>query len=252
MQNKNFIHDDFLLTNDTSRNLYHEFASKMPIIDYHCHLPPQEIANDKTWETITELWLGGDHYKWRAMRSNGIHENVVTGSADSWEKFSAWAETMPKLMGNPLYHWNQLELARYFNIYELLGPNSCQRIYEQCNELLGDSGLSSRKLIKESNVKVICTTDDPCDTLDYHLSIEKDDSISCKVIPAWRPDKAMMPEKGEDFIKWIELLANVSDITITTFENFISALEKRHQFFHDRGCRLSDHGIETFYAEDYT
>ncbi|RCL33864.1 MAG: glucuronate isomerase, partial [Verrucomicrobia bacterium] len=224
----------------------------MPIIDYHCHLPPQEIANDKTWETITELWLGGDHYKWRAMRSNGINENLVTGSADSWEKFSGWAETMPKLMGNPLYHWNQLELARYFDIYELLSTNSSQKIYTQCNELLGDSGLSARKLIEKSNVKVICTTDDPCDTLNFHHSIEQDESISCKVIPAWRPDKAMMPELGDNFVKWIELLSNVSDTNIASFDNFIDALEKRHQFFHDRGCRLSDHGVETFYAEEYT
>ena len=252
MTNRNFINDDFLLTNDTSKTLYHEFASKMPIIDYHCHLPPQEIANDKTWETITELWLGGDHYKWRAMRSNGINENLVTGSADSWEKFLGWAETMPKLMGNPLYHWNQLELARYFDIYELLSPNSSQKIYTQCNELLGDSGLSARKLIEESNVKVICTTDDPCDTLNFHYSIEQDESISCKVIPAWRPDKAMMPELGDDFVKWIELLSNVSDTNIASFDHFIDALEKRHQFFHDRGCRLSDHGVETFYAEEYT
>ena len=252
MAANNFIHDDFLLTNQTSRNLYHEYAAKMPIIDYHCHLPPEEIAENKTWSTITELWLDGDHYKWRAMRSNGVDENYITGNANHWDRFSRWAETMPELIGNPLYHWNQLELARYFNIYELLGPSSADHIYSQCNDRLGEGGLSSRKLIEQSNVKVICTTDDPCDSLEHHEIINSDDSIKCKVIPAWRPDKAMMPEKGKDFIAWVEALAGASDKEINGFDDFTEALHNRHQFFHDKGCRLSDHGIETFYAEDYT
>ena len=251
MANRNFIHDDFLLTNQTSRNLYHEYAAKMPIIDYHCHLPPEEIADDKTWSTITEVWLDGDHYKWRAMRSNGVDENYVTGDASHWDRFSNWAETMPKLIGNPLYHWNQLELARYFNVFDLLGPSSAEKIYSQCNELLGKEGLSSCKLIKQSNVKVICTTDDPCDTLEHHEKINTDSTIECKVIPAWRPDKAMMPEKGKDFISWVESLSEASGVKINGFDDFTDALQKRHQFFHEKGCRLSDHGIETFYAENY-
>ena len=231
MANRNFINDDFLLTNQTSRNLYHEYAAKMPIIDYHCHLPPEEIADDKTWSTITEVWLDGDHYKWRAMRSNGVDENYVTGDASHWDRFSNWAETMPKLIGNPLYHWNQLELARYFNVFDLLGPSSAEKIYSQCNELLGEEGLSSRKLIKQSNVKVICTTDDPCDTLEHHEKINTDSTIECKVIPAWRPDKAMMPEKGKDFISWVESLSEASGVKINGFDDFTDALQKRHQFY---------------------
>ena len=199
MADKHFIHDDFLLSSDTARQLYHDYAAEMPIIDYHCHLLPEEISQDKHWETITELWLGGDHYKWRAMRSNGINEEIITGPAGDWEKFSAWANTMPKLLGNPLYHWNQLELARYFDVFELLSSGTSKDIYDRCNSRLGPEGLSSRSLIKESKVVAICTTDDPCDSLVHHEFLSKDNSIECKVLPAWRPDKAMMPENGEAF-----------------------------------------------------
>ena len=252
MADKYFINEDFLLSNDTARQLYHDYASEMPIIDYHCHLPPVEIAEDKHWETVSELWLGGDHYKWRAMRSNGIKEEIITGSGGDWEKFSAWANTMPKLLGNPLYHWNQLELARYFDVFELLGPDTSKDIYDRCNSRLGSEGISSRSLIRESKVAAICTTDDPCDSLVHHDFLSKDNSIECKVLPAWRPDKAMMPENSEMFVGWINQLSSVSNTEISTFDNFVEALSLRHQFFHDRGCRLSDHGIETFYAEEYT
>ena len=252
MADKHFIHDDFLLSSDTARQLYHDYAVEMPIIDYHCHLPPEEIAEDKHWETITELWLGGDHYKWRAMRSNGINEKIVTGDAEDWEKFSAWANTMPKLLGNPLYHWNQLELARYFDVFELLSSETSKDIYDRCNSRLGSKGISSRSLIRESKVVAICTTDDPCDSLGHHEFLSNDNSIECKVLPAWRPDKAMMPENSEVFTGWVNQLSSVSNIDISTFDDFIDALSLRHQFFHDRGCRLSDHGIETFYAEEYT
>ncbi len=252
MADKHFIHDDFLLSSDAARQLYHDYAAEMPIIDYHCHLPPEEIAEDKHWETITELWLGGDHYKWRAMRSNGINEKIVTGDADDWEKFSAWANTMPKLLGNPLYHWNQLELARYFDVFELLSSETSKDIYDRCNSRLGAEGISSRSLIRESKVVAICTTDDPCDSLGHHEFLSNDNSIECKVLPAWRPDKAMMPENSEVFTGWVNQLSSVSNIDISTFDDFIDALSFRHQFFHDRGCRLSDHGIETFYAEEYT
>lgn len=252
MADKHFINDDFLLSSDTACQLYHDYAAEMPIIDYHCHLPPEEIAEDKHWETMTELWLGGDHYKWRAMRSNGIKEEIITGSAGDWEKFSAWADTMPKLLGNPLYHWNQLELARYFDVFELLSSDTGRDIYDRCNAMLGPEGISSRTLIRDSKVAAICTTDDPCDSLSHHEFLSKDDSIECKVLPAWRPDKAMMPENNEAFNGWVNQLASVSNIDISNFENFVEALSVRHQFFHDMGCRLSDHGIETFYAEEYT
>ena len=252
MADRHFINDDFLLSSDAARQLYHDYAAEMPIIDYHCHLPPEEIAEDKHWETITELWLGGDHYKWRAMRSNGINEKIITGPAKDWEKFSAWANTMPKLLGNPLYHWNQLELARYFDVFELLSSDTSKDIYDRCNSRLGPEGISSRSLIKESKVVAICTTDDPCDSLGHHEFLSKDDSIECKVLPAWRPDKAMMPENSEVFTAWVNQLSSVSNIDISKFDDFIDALSFRHQFFHDRGCRLSDHGIETFYAEEYT
>ena len=252
MSDRPFIHDDFVLGNETARHLYHSCAASMPIIDYHCHLPPQEVAEDKRWSTITEAWLGGDHYKWRAMRSNGIDEELVTGGAGDWEKFEAWAATMPKLLGNPLYHWNQLELARYFGVMDLLGPDNARDIYERCNARLAEPDFSARGLIAKSNVVAICTTDDPCDSLEYHAAVAADDSISCKLLPAWRPDKAMMPELGAGFNDWVDALGASADAEIGDFAEFEAALNQRHVFFHAAGCRLSDHGLETFYAEDCT
>ena len=252
MSQRPFIHDDFVLGNGAARELYHGYAAEMPIIDYHCHLPPDEVAIDKRWSTITEAWLGGDHYKWRAMRSNGVDEELVTGGAGDWEKFEAWAATMPKLLGNPLYHWNQLELARYFGVGELLGPDTAKSIYERCNARLAEAGFSARGLIETSKVVAICTTDDPCDSLEHHRSVAADASIACKLLPAWRPDKAMMPEAGEAFVRWVDALAGAADSDIVGFADFIAALRKRHAFFHEQGCRLSDHGLDTFYAEDYS
>ena len=252
MTERPFIHDDFILGNETARRLYHEHACQMPIIDYHCHLPPIEVAEDRRWNTITEAWLGGDHYKWRAMRSNGIDEQLITGDAEGWEKFEAWAQTMPKLLGNPLYHWNQLELARYFGVFELLSPCNARDIYERCNSVLAEPDFSARGLIQKSRVVAICTTDDPCDSLEYHTAIARDDSVPARVLPAWRPDRAMMPELGVDFNHWVDALGASADIDVGSFSSFMEALCKRHDFFHAQGCRLSDHGIEAFHAEDYT
>ena len=252
MTERPFIHDDFILGNDTARRLYHGFAEEMPIIDYHCHLSPLEIAEDRRWGSITEAWLGGDHYKWRAMRSNGIDEQLITGDAGDWEKFEAWAATMPKLLGNPLYHWNQLELARYFDVFDLLGPESARDVYNRCNSELEGSGFSARGLIEKSRVVAICTTDDPCDSLEHHAAIAQDASFSVQVLPAWRPDRAMMPELGGGFNQWVDALGASADAEIGSFSSFMGALHSRHAFFHEQGCRLSDHGIETFHAEDYT
>ena len=252
MADRPFINDDFVLNNETARSLYHGYAAEMPIIDYHCHLPPQEVAENQRWGTITEAWLGGDHYKWRAMRSNGIAEELVTGGAGDWEKFEAWAATMPKLLGNPLYHWNQLELARYFGVDELLSPETARDIYDRCNAKLAEADFSARGLIEKSNVVAICTTDDPVDTLEHHAAVSDDVSISCKLLPAWRPDKAMTPEVGAAYSEWVDSLAAAADVDITGFDSFMEALRKRHAFFHVQGCRLSDHGLDTFYAEEYS
>jgi glucuronate isomerase len=252
MTERPFIHDDFILGNDTARRLYHDYAEEMPIIDYHCHLSPLEIAEDRRWGSITEAWLGGDHYKWRAMRSNGIDEQLITGDAGDWEKFEAWAATMPRLLGNPLYHWNQLELARYFDVFDLLGPESARDVYNRCNIALEGSEFSARGLIEKSRVVAICTTDDPCDSLEHHAAIAQDSSFSVQVLPAWRPDRAMMPELGGGFNQWVDALGASADAEIGNFSSFMGALHSRHAFFHEQGCRLSDHGIETFHAEDYT
>jgi glucuronate isomerase len=249
---KPFINDDFLLESDTARTLYHEHAKSMPIIDYHCHLSPEEVAMDKRFSSITEAWLGGDHYKWRALRSNGIDENLITGDASDWEKFEAWAATMPKLLGNPLYHWTHLELARYFGVTNLLGPDTARAIFDQCNEKIAGADFSARSLIKQSNVVAICTTDDPTDDLAHHRTVAADASFTTKLLPAWRPDMGMSPEKGPVFVAWMDKLAAIAEMEIGSFSDYMTALRKRHDFFHAEGCRLSDHGMETFYADDYT
>ncbi len=247
-----FIHNHFLLESDTAQALYHGHAAQMPIIDYHCHLPPDEVANDHRFSGITEAWLGGDHYKWRALRSNGVPEDLVTGDASDWKKFEQWAATMPKLLGNPLYHWTHLELARYFDITDLLGPDNDRDIYDRCNERIGQEDFSARGLIRQSNVLAICTTDDPVDSLEHHRAVRDDASIDCKLLPAWRPDKGMMPENVEGFNVWLDQLAVAADMEVSSFSSYMEALRSRHDFFHAEGCRLSDHGIDTFYADDYT
>ena len=247
---RKFIHDDFMLMNSHARELYHESAEKMPIIDYHCHLSPKMIAEDHRFKDITEVWLGGDHYKWRAMRGNGVPEEFITGNRSSYEKFEKWAETVPYTMRNPLYHWTHLELARVFGIYEILNPATARAIYDECTEKLQSPEYSGQSLMKRFNVKIVCTTDDPADTLEYHRQIAEH-PFGVKVLPAWRPDKAMVVEKPQQYREYIDKLGAAAGMEILTYQDLLTALRKRHDFFHEMGCRLSDHGLETFYAEDF-
>ncbi|HEX7584257.1 MAG TPA: glucuronate isomerase [Prolixibacteraceae bacterium] len=248
---KPFMDEDFLLQSEIAKELYHDHASKMPIFDYHCHINPKDIADDRKFKSITEIWLAGDHYKWRAMRTNGVNEKYCTGDASDWEKFEKWAETLPQTLRNPLYHWTHLELKKFFGINEVLSPKNARRIYDACNEKLGTSEYSCRNIIRMANVHTICTTDDPIDNLKYHQKI-KADGFEVAVLPAWRPDKAMMVDDPDFFNLYINKLAVVAGVQIITFSDLIAALDKRHQYFHENGCRLSDHGLETAYAEDYS
>lgn len=245
----NFIGEDFLLKSSYARELYHNSAECQPIIDYHCHLSPKEIAEDHRYADITELWLGGDHYKWRAMRAAGVEEKFITGGTSSWDKFRHWAEVMPYLMRNPLYHWTHLELARVFGIYDILKPETASEIFGKCNEMLASPEFSARNLISRFNVDTLCTTDDPVDSLEYH-SIVKKSGFSAKVLPAWRPDKAVAID-GAGFAEYIQRLSEVSGISVGGYDDLICALQKRHDFFENEGCVLSDHGMDTFYAADY-
>ncbi len=245
--------ENFLLQTETAQKLYHEHAAKMPIIDYHCHLIPKMVADDHRFKSITEIWLGGDHYKWRAMRSNGVEERFCTGTDTSdWEKFQKWAETVPYTFRNPLYHWTHLELKTAFGIDKLLNPETAREIFDECNEkLLNDPNMTARGLMRRYNVETVCTTDDPVDSLEYHKQV-RDSSFEIKMLPTWRPDKAMAVENPAEFRAYVEKLAEVSGISISKFSDMIDALQKRHDFFGEMGCRLSDHGIEEFYAADYT
>ena len=241
---KQFNDDNFVLETQVAQDLYHNHAAKMPIIDYHCHLIPEMVANDHRFKSITELWLGGDHYKWRAMRTNGIDEKYCTGKDTSdWEKFEKWAETVPYTFRNPLYHWTHLELKTAFGIEKQLSPKTAREIFDECNEKLKQPEYSARGLMKHYNVECVCTTDDPVDDLHNHIEYAKhkaaDDPI---MIPAWRPDKAMNIEKPE-FSKYVEQLAQVSGVNIVKFADMVDALQKRHDFFQEQGCKLSDHGI---------
>ncbi len=249
---KKFMDKDFLLQTETAQKLYHEHAAKMPIIDYHCHLVPKMVADDYQFRSITELWLGGDHYKWRAMRSNGVDESYCTGTDTSdWEKFEKWAETVPYTMRNPLYHWTHLELKTAFGIDKVLNPETAREIYDECNAKLATPEYTARNLMRKYNVEAVCTTDDPIDTLEYHIQT-RESGFEIKMLPTWRPDKAMAPEKPEDFRSYVQKLADISETKIESFDDFCVAIRKRHDFFAEQGCRLSDHGIEEFYAEDYT
>jgi glucuronate isomerase len=240
---KRFMDEDFLLQNEVARKLYHGYAKDMPIFDYHCHLSPKEIAEDRKYRNITELWLGGDHYKWRAMRINGVDERYITGDADDMEKFMKWAETLPACIGNPLYHWTHLELKRYFGIDLLLSPGTAGEIWEKCNTMLKSREFSAKELIKRSNVKVVCTTDDPVDSLEYHLEIAKDKNFGVKVLPAMRPDKGINIDK-EGFAGWVGKLGEAAGMKIESFADFKKALIKRLEFFHQAGCRISDHALD--------
>ena len=247
---KTFMDEDFLLQTETAKLLYHQFAAPMPIFDYHCHISPQEIAEDRRFNNLSEIWLHGDHYKWRVMRTNGVEEKFCTGDASDWEKFEKWAQTAPHTLRNPLYHWTHLELRNPFGIKTLLGPSTAREIWESCNKLLQNDDFSCRGIIRKANVRVICTTDDPVDTLEYHRSI-KESGFEVRVIPAWRPDKAMSVEDPAVFNSYVDQLEAASGVTITSFDHFMEAISRRHLFFHENGCRLSDHGLETIYAADY-
>jgi len=246
---RKFMDDNFLLKNDAAVKLYHDYAKHMPIYDYHCHLSPKEIAENKSFKNITEIWLAGDHYKWRALRSNGIDEEYITGGASDYEKFKAWARTLPYCLGNPLYHWSHLELKRYFNIDSLINEDTADEIWEKANELLGTEDFTVRSLIKRSNVKVICTTDDAIDSLEYHRQIKEDKDFGVKVLPTFRPDKGLNIE-NEGFIQWVEKLSEVSGIKIKSYDDFIDALYNRVEFFHKEGCRISDHAIDDMFFEE--
>ena len=250
---KTFINKSFLLQSPEAEELYFSYAAGMPIIDYHCHLNPQEIADDISYDNLTKLWLAGDHYKWRAMRANGIDEKFITGDAPDKDKFDKWAETIPKTLRNPLYHWAHLELKKYFGIDDLLSPKTADDIWEKSNNMLDNIETHScRNLMRQSNVEIVCTTDDPCDSLSAHKQIAEDKNFEIKVLPAWRPDKGMAVEKPALFNKWTDALEKAADMKISDFSSFMNALDNRHSFFHENGCRLSDHGIETIYAEKFS
>jgi len=247
---KSFIHENFLLGNKTAVELYHKYAENQPIIDFHCHLSPGMIADDRHFGNLSQAWLEGDHYKWRAMRSNGISERFCTGNASDIDKFRKWSETVPATLGNPLYHWTHLELARYFNIHELLSPSTAEGIYEKASAMLRTKEFSIRSLIRKMNVEVICTTDDPCDSLEYHIALKK--SFDIKVLPTFRPDNVLKTDDPEKFNKYLQMLGHSGGTAIKTFYNLIEALHRRHSYFHETGCRLSDHGLERFYFSDCT
>ncbi len=242
MKSKPFIHDDFLLQTDTARRLYHEFAEPAPICDFHCHLSPADIASNRRFNNLFEIWLEGDHYKWRAMRSNGVAERFCTGDAEPVEKFKAWAATVPHTLRNPLYHWTHLELARHFGITELLNEASAERIWHQANEQLSGDSLTTHGLVKKFGVKTICTTDDPTDDLRHHQAIAFS-GIETRVLPAWRPDKAFAVDQPVPFNAWVTRLEEQSGTAISNLNNFLAALNQRADFFHENGCRLSDHGL---------
>ena len=254
-----FITENFLLGTTSATRLYHEFAAGMPILDYHCHLSPKEIAEDRRFENLTQIWLAGDHYKWRAMRAAGVDERYITGDASDWEKFQAWADVVPKTLRNPLYHWVHLELNRPFGINDrLLGPDTAKSIWDECNAKLQTPEFSARGIMRQMNVKLVCTTDDPIDDLQWHKAIAADDSFDIKVLPTFRPDKAMLFPFITTFSKWdmersvrnyneyLDRLADVSEMQIRSFLDILLALRKRHDFFHENGCRLSDHGFGLF------
>jgi glucuronate isomerase len=248
---KQFLDENFLLTNSAAQRLFHEYAKDMPIIDYHNHLPPKEVAEDINFENITRVWLNGDHYKWRAMRANGVEEEYITGDKTDWEKFRAWAATVPYTLRNPLYHWTHLELQRYFDVHDILNADTAKKVYEETSAKLQTKKYSVRSLLEKMNVKLICTTDDPLDNLEYHQQIKKD-GWKVKVLPAFRPDKAMNVDDANTFNNYLTGLEKAADISISTYNDYLAALKKRHDYFVANHCSVSDHGLEEIYAEDYT
>src|SRR5256886_2521622 len=243
-----FIHEDFLLQTRTARRLSHQFAEEEPIFDYHCHLSPRDIAENRQFNNLCEIWLEGDHYKWRAMRANGVSEKFITGEAEPFAKFQAWAATVPYTLRNPLYHWTHLELKRYFGIDDLLDEESAARIWKKANAQLATPELTTQGILKKFNVSALCTTDDPVDDLSHHQAIAAS-NLNTRVYPAFRPDKALAVHDPAKFNPWVESLAAVSDTDIADLDSFLTALRQRHDFFHAQGCRLSDHGLNQCYAE---
>ena len=233
---------DFLLSTDTAKELYHDIAAKMPILDYHCHISPQEIAENRKFDNITQVWLGGDHYKWRQMRSNGVEEKYITGDASDREKFQKWAETLEKAIGNPLYHWSHLELQRYFGYTGVLNSETAEEVWNLCNSKLQEDSMRVQNLILQSGVTLICTTDDPADDLKWHKILAEDENFPVQVLPAWRPDKAMNLEKP-DYVEYLEKLGKAAGMEIKTFADLKEALKKRMAFFDSMGCKASDHGL---------
>ncbi len=251
MNMKPFLDEDFLLHNKTAVKLYHEFAKSMPVIDYHCHLSPQQIADNVTFKNLTQIWLYGDHYKWRAMRINGVNEKYCTGSASDKDKFLQWAATVPYTLRNPLYHWTHLELKRYFGISEILNEHTAEQIYTQCTALLQQPDYSVKNLLRKMNVYTICTTDDPVDSLEYHQKL-KGDGFEIPVLPAFRPDNVMNVTDPEKFNSYLKKLEAITSISISSFDDFLYALQNRHDFFASMGCSVSDHGLEEICAEEFT
>ncbi|MCD7738802.1 MAG: glucuronate isomerase [Lachnospiraceae bacterium] len=248
---KKFMDENFLLETETAQKLYHEYAATTPILDYHCHINPKEIAEDRKFDNITQVWLGGDHYKWRFMRSCGVDEKYITGDASDKEKFFKWAECLGKAIGNPLFHWSHLELQRYFDYHGVLNKNTAEEVWNLCNAKLQEDSMSVRNLIRQSNVTLICTTDDPVDSLEWHQKIKADESFEVKVLPAWRPDKAMNIEKPE-YLDYLATLSKVSGIEIKSFADLKAALVNRMEFFASQGCCVSDHALEYVMYEPAT
>ncbi len=248
---KEFLDENFLLESDFASKLYHEYAKDMPIIDYHNHLPPQQIAEDTKFENLTQIWLYGDHYKWRSMRANGISEEYITGNKSDYEKFEKWAETVPYTVRNPLYHWTHLELRRYFGVQELLSPKTARKIYDECSEKLRSAEYSTRNLLMRMNVKMVGTTDNPLDDLSSHEKIRKDD-FGIQVLPTFRPDNFMEIEDSTKLNDLVKKLESLTMMSISSFSDYLNALKIRHEFFAERGCKVSDHGLSHMYAEEYT
>lgn len=248
---KSFLDQNFLLKNKTAERLYHDYAKDMPIIDYHCHLDPEQMAGNVNFKNLTEIWLKGDHYKWRAMRANGINEEFITGGKSDWEKFEQWALTVPYTLRNPLYHWTHLELQRYFDTHELLSPKTAESIYNNCTQKLQKPEYSVQSLITKMNVEVICTTDDPLDGLEHHQRI-KGGNWPVKVFPAFRPDKAMNADDLKALNEYIDKLEAIENTSIASYEDYLITLKKRHDYFAENGCTVSDHGLEQLYAENFT
>jgi glucuronate isomerase len=248
---KNFLDEHFLLQSATAQRLYHSYAKDMPVIDYHGHLPPQQIAEDTRFGNISQVWLYGDHYKWRAMRTNGVDEKYCTGNASDWEKFQKWSETVPYTLRNPLYHWTHLELQRYFDVKDVLNPASAKKVYDACNAKLNTPDFSVRNLLRKMDVRIVCTTDDPVDSLEYHQQL-KDDGFEIPILPAFRPDAAMNVDNAANFNNYLARLEKAANTNIGSFDDYLTALKQRHDFFASMNCSVSDHGLEEIYAEEYT